>query len=309
MVCLPSSHEGGHLSVSHDDHKVKFDWNYLSASSIQWAAFYSDCEHEISRVSRGHRITLTYNLYVVESISVPPVQNPIVDVTGFPMYRHLKDVVGNPGFLKDGNYPFLSQSSVDVLLTSLGGAMGFFCSHSYPHSDTAAASGLPRGLKGADMSLFSVLQSLGLMVKVLPILEHNGDYITNDQTSYVRGSIDQITQEHYLYFDYRDKDSNKKDSLRNFRMTGEMTKRVYERDLPCGYRHVKLDFHLNYRHLFEDFKNFRDLESHWKVLLMARYPRGTTQPSGAWVGNTLHPYKVADAGGEDDPCDEVHIQP
>lgn len=184
--------------------------------------------------------------------------------------------------------------------------MGFFCSHSYPHSSTAAVSGLPRGLKGADMSIFSVLQSLGLMVKVLPILEHNGDYISNDQALYVSGSISKETSGHYLYFDYEGMDSSQDISLNHFSMTGEMIKNKYT---DRGWQDVKSDFYLEYRHLFEDFKSSRDLEMHWKVLLMARYPRGLPQQGGAWVGHTLHPYRVADAGGEDDPEDEVIILP
>jgi hypothetical protein len=39
--------------------------------SIQWAAFYSDCEHEVKEVKTGHRITLAYRLYVHERVSRP----------------------------------------------------------------------------------------------------------------------------------------------------------------------------------------------------------------------------------------------
>ncbi len=35
---------------------------------MQWAAFSSDCKHEIHRVDSGARITVTYNL-----LAVPPV--------------------------------------------------------------------------------------------------------------------------------------------------------------------------------------------------------------------------------------------
>lgn len=75
----------------------------MSASSIQWAAFYSDCEHEIGQIVNGHLITLTYNLYVTEPIGGPLIQNPIVDETSFPLYEQFKAALENPGFFKDGN--------------------------------------------------------------------------------------------------------------------------------------------------------------------------------------------------------------
>lgn len=42
-----------------------YNWGPLSSTHIQWAAFYSDEEHEISEVTKGERITLTFNLYWV----------------------------------------------------------------------------------------------------------------------------------------------------------------------------------------------------------------------------------------------------
>lgn len=68
VVCLPSHFKGGDLMVRHGRKEVKFDWSTKSACIIQWAAFYSDCEHGIKRITEGERITLTYNLYVTESI-------------------------------------------------------------------------------------------------------------------------------------------------------------------------------------------------------------------------------------------------
>jgi hypothetical protein len=51
VVCLPSGFEGGILSVSHRENAVGFDWSASSSTDqapcIQWAAFYSDCCHEV----------------------------------------------------------------------------------------------------------------------------------------------------------------------------------------------------------------------------------------------------------------------
>jgi hypothetical protein len=54
---------GGALAVRHRGQEVLFDWSSKKPGSIQWAAFFSDCEHEVLEAMEGHRITLTYNLY------------------------------------------------------------------------------------------------------------------------------------------------------------------------------------------------------------------------------------------------------
>jgi hypothetical protein len=79
VVCLPVAHKGtfrfilivtltnfwsgGQLAVRHGGREVVFDWASRRLDTIQWAAFFSDCEHEILQVTEGHRVTLTYNLF------------------------------------------------------------------------------------------------------------------------------------------------------------------------------------------------------------------------------------------------------
>lgn len=63
VVCLPSQHEGGKLIVSHDAQTKEIDFGTADAEfRIQFAAFYTDCRHEIERVTSGYRISLVYNL-------------------------------------------------------------------------------------------------------------------------------------------------------------------------------------------------------------------------------------------------------
>ena len=64
VVCLPSPHKGGELLVNHDGLQHVFDFSQHSGdtSRIQWAAFYSDCIHEVKPVLEGHRVTITYNI-------------------------------------------------------------------------------------------------------------------------------------------------------------------------------------------------------------------------------------------------------
>ncbi len=51
--------------MRHAGHAVTFDWSTSTfpTNAVHWAAFYSDCEHEVKELTAGHRVTLTYNLY------------------------------------------------------------------------------------------------------------------------------------------------------------------------------------------------------------------------------------------------------
>ncbi|OJJ41693.1 hypothetical protein ASPWEDRAFT_179400 [Aspergillus wentii DTO 134E9] len=153
VVCLPSPFEGGNLLVRHQEHEVNFDWGPASDLSIQWAAFYSDCEHEIKTITKGDRVTLTYNLCVTEPVGSLTLPKPIVDIKSLPLYEYLRDLIRQPGFLADG------------------GALGIFCSHAYAHSSDTAATNLPRTLKGSDLVFYAVLKSIGIGVNVLPVMD------------------------------------------------------------------------------------------------------------------------------------------
>ena len=63
VVCLPSQHEGGTLMVSHDGETKQIDFSAPEgAYNVQYAAFYTDCRHEIEPVTSGYRVSLIYNL-------------------------------------------------------------------------------------------------------------------------------------------------------------------------------------------------------------------------------------------------------
>ena len=68
VICLPSPHKGGELLVNHDGLQHVFDFSKHSGdtSRIQWAAFYSDCIHEVKPIVEGHRVTITYNIIATE---------------------------------------------------------------------------------------------------------------------------------------------------------------------------------------------------------------------------------------------------
>ena len=64
VVCLPVGHSGGELVVEHGGQRVEYGWGAgAAAGEVQWAAFFSDCRHEVLAVAQGARVTLTYDLF------------------------------------------------------------------------------------------------------------------------------------------------------------------------------------------------------------------------------------------------------
>lgn len=61
VIILPSSHKGGELVINHHG-----DQKIIVASecddTLKLAAFYADCPHEVKKVEKGYRLSLTYNL-------------------------------------------------------------------------------------------------------------------------------------------------------------------------------------------------------------------------------------------------------
>ena len=85
VVCLPSRHEGGTLVVTHDGQTKKIDFGGKDAEfKMQYAAFYADCQHEITPVTAGYRICLVYNLAIAGKKQQPsaPENAPAVEQSG-----------------------------------------------------------------------------------------------------------------------------------------------------------------------------------------------------------------------------------
>jgi predicted 2-oxoglutarate/Fe(II)-dependent dioxygenase YbiX len=62
LVVLPSRFEGGALIVRHQGRQVQLDLRSQDPAEAAFAAFYADCVHEVLPITRGHRLTLVYNL-------------------------------------------------------------------------------------------------------------------------------------------------------------------------------------------------------------------------------------------------------
>lgn len=96
---------GGQFRVTNKSLETEstiFDWSKSHPDSIQWAAFYSDCEHEVMEVEEGHRVTLTYNLYVVENMGGVVQTHPTADAKYSPLLESAKKLLEDPSFMKNG---------------------------------------------------------------------------------------------------------------------------------------------------------------------------------------------------------------
>lgn len=167
VISLPYPHVGGQLRVAHKGQETITDWGQKEADKIRWAAFYSDCEHEVLEVKKGHRITLTYNLYVRERVGG--------------IIRHKQSVSSDAGGLSDKVKRLLR----DPAFMTEGGMLGFYCQHAYAHTNRDLSSRLPYALKGVDAHIYSIFHHMGLEVKIRPVMEelHEEDFSDHEDFS------------------------------------------------------------------------------------------------------------------------------
>ncbi|MBK7954170.1 MAG: 2OG-Fe(II) oxygenase [Candidatus Accumulibacter sp.] len=62
VVVLPSIYSGGELCIRHRDREVCLDLSAPDPSEVAFAAFYTDCRHEVRPITAGCRLVLIYNL-------------------------------------------------------------------------------------------------------------------------------------------------------------------------------------------------------------------------------------------------------
>ena len=149
---------GGTLTVRHNDQEIRHSWSPSSSSCIQWAAFYSDCAHSIASVTAGHRLTLTYNLFLSRSASLCNISPFSLSPPTLPLAPQLQSLLRNPHFLTQG------------------GLLAMHCNHAYPHTSPRLAFFVPDMLKGADMSLYHSLLSANLHPILFPYPLTNAIY-------------------------------------------------------------------------------------------------------------------------------------
>ncbi|KAF8885007.1 hypothetical protein BD779DRAFT_1534958 [Infundibulicybe gibba] len=154
VVVFPTRHDGGVFRLRHQDE----EWSFDSAVAVSgqdepafgYIAFFSDVEHEVSVVTSGHRVTLTFNLYF-DSKEAPALPKSIVPVA--PDDTVFKDALAN--LLRDPEF------------LSMGGLLGFGLRFMYPVSTAVKRlERLMNSLKGCDSVVQHVCEELSLRVSL-----------------------------------------------------------------------------------------------------------------------------------------------
>ncbi len=76
VVSLASDHEGGDLLVRHAGQQEQVSLQVSDPGTIQYAAFFADCEHEVQPIKKGNRVCLVYNLCYKKKSKAAPLTAP-----------------------------------------------------------------------------------------------------------------------------------------------------------------------------------------------------------------------------------------
>lgn len=146
IVCLPTQFTGGTLVTRSLGNEVMFKWSdsspQVQSTILRWAAFFDGTEHELLPVTSGYCVTLTYHLFLAKERSVPT--NSFIQLLG--------QLVTHPHFMRRG------------------GRLGFQCQHKYQYIRLNEKELVPFLLKGSDYIVFSAAKSLGLYVRISPLV-------------------------------------------------------------------------------------------------------------------------------------------
>ncbi|KAI0816955.1 hypothetical protein BC628DRAFT_1333949 [Trametes gibbosa] len=152
VLIFPTAHTGGTLGLAHEGRKWTFDaasvLSDLPASDdrVAYIAFFSDVEHEVRRVTSGHRVTITYNLYYVDEVQ-------------YSLMASLS-VIQPRGANAPQVKATLESLLADMSFMPNGGMLGFGLRHLYPLptffdvQEDNTLDTLHRRLKGVDGALY-----------------------------------------------------------------------------------------------------------------------------------------------------------
>ena len=155
VIVFPTPHEGGAMLVRHRGREWSFDpsssWKFTTArtTNISYVVFLNDVEHEVTPVTSGHRVALTYNFYRnVDTPAQDLAEDPFsVPNHGRAFRESFEALLENPEF-----FPY-------------GGTLAFGLRHSYPiKRDIRHVYDL---LKANDAMVYRILRTLGFQPVVL----------------------------------------------------------------------------------------------------------------------------------------------
>jgi 2OG-Fe(II) oxygenase superfamily len=152
VIVFPTPHEGGALLLRHRGQEWIFDSGRELAAkdkpSIGYVVFFSDIEHEVSPVTSGHRVTLTYNLYFDDD--GPVSANDAVSM-------HLAPPLVNEGAFREAFAALLENPE----FLAEGGTLAFGLRHVYPIQDSTDLKHVYNILKGSDAVVYWSVRANG----------------------------------------------------------------------------------------------------------------------------------------------------
>ncbi|KAF7296823.1 Fe2OG dioxygenase domain-containing protein [Mycena indigotica] len=160
VIVLPSPHTGGALTLSHGSHTGRFDSSALlsehsaATPSVAYVAFYSDVVHAVEPVLTGHRVTLTYNLFVRPRARAGYTPGSrIVPAPEQALETALRALIAEPKFMR------------------AGGLLAFGLSHQYPARTAAGKTAKEKDKTAADT------------------IDNAGDELNTGSHAYLRGVL------------------------------------------------------------------------------------------------------------------------
>ncbi|KAJ7623044.1 hypothetical protein DFH06DRAFT_1446712 [Mycena polygramma] len=176
VVIFPIPHVGGRVLVKHEDAPFSLDpASELAAAStpaIWYMAFYGDVPHMVEPLVAGHRVSLTYNLLLVDP-SVPAVQPLTPTATERRLEDTLRALLADPAFLPAGGFLASGLAHKYLMPCDPIDAWGSYDTSIVPEQRWGAVL---RALKGADARLRTVSTSIGLVPFVRPLYAPDSDY-------------------------------------------------------------------------------------------------------------------------------------
>ncbi|KAG2106820.1 uncharacterized protein F5147DRAFT_804294 [Suillus discolor] len=148
-IVFPTPHTGGICSLRNNENECRVDFaTMLSEAQIPlvgYAAYFKEVEREIDPITSGHRLTLSYKLYVASGGDSPSAT-----------------MIWAPGPFEPSLETALAEFVNDPKVLPNGGYLGFGLRHQYPVSSEMRVDTLRSCLKGSDAIITRVLNKLHL---------------------------------------------------------------------------------------------------------------------------------------------------
>jgi hypothetical protein len=181
VIVFPTPHEGGALLARHHGQEWSFDpscfWEITTArtTKVGYVVLLHDVEHEVTPVTSGHRVTLTYNLYRVDGSA--PARDSVEDHSSVPHHgrafrESFEALLDNPEF-----FPY-------------GGTLAFGLRHSYPIENKIRH--VYDLLKANDAMVYRSLRTLGFQPALYLHYEWNHTPWCLEDNTIEGGLIDRV---------------------------------------------------------------------------------------------------------------------